>query len=103
MTISVNGMAIPLHPLDLTTGQDRSSETCIGAIQAADELLSSSTRLGDMILGVPFLRNVYTVLAHDVPLANGSFDTEAAKNHQTLQIRPRLGLISLTDPECGHG
>jgi len=96
MTISANGMTIPLHPLDLTTGQDRSSQMCIGTIQAADELLSSSTRLGDMILGVPFLRNVYTVLAHDVPFANGSFDTEATKN---LQINPRLGLISLTDPE----
>jgi len=99
MTISINGMTIPLHPLDLTTGQDRSSQMCIGTIQAADELLSSSTRLGDMILGVPFLRSVYTVLAHDVPFANGSFDTGVVKNHQTLQINPRLGLISLTDPE----
>ena len=99
MTISANGMTIPLHPLDLTTGQDRSSQMCIGAIQAADELLLSSTHLGDMILGVPFLRSVYTVLAHDVPLANGSFDTGVVKNHQTLQINPRLGLISLTDPE----
>ncbi|KAF9651667.1 acid protease [Thelephora ganbajun] len=98
MTISVNGMDIPLHPLDLTTGQDRSSQMCTGTIQAADELLYS-VRLGDMILGVPFLRNVYTVLAHDIPLANGSFDTEAAKNHQTFQIRPRLGLKSLTDPD----
>jgi len=97
MTISANGMDIPLHPLDLTTGQDKSSQTCIGTIQAADELLSSA-RLGDMILGVPFLRSVYTVLAHDVPLANGSFDTGAAKNHQAFQLRPRLGLISLTDP-----
>ena len=98
MTISANGMAIPLHPLDLTTGQDSSSQMCIGTIQAADELLSGSTHIGDMILGVPFLRSVYTVLAHDVPLANGSFDTQAAKNHQTLQINPRLGLLSLTDP-----
>jgi len=97
MTISANGMDIPLHPLDLTTGQDRSSQTCIGTIQAADDIMSSA-HLGDMILGVPFLRNVYTVLAHDIPLANGSFDTEAAKNNQTFNLRPRLGLISLTDP-----
>jgi hypothetical protein len=98
MTISANGVAIPLHPLDLTTGQDVSSQMCIGTIQSADELLGS-THLGDMILGVPFLRSVYTVLAHDVPLANGTFDTEAAKNHQTFKIRPRLGLMSLTDPD----
>ena len=71
---------------------------CIGTIQAADELLSS-TRLGDMILGVPFLRSVYTVLAHDIPFANGSFDTNAAESHQIFQIRPRLGLINLTDPD----
>jgi hypothetical protein len=95
MTISVNGMAIPLHPLDLTIGQGISSQTCIGTIQAADELLSS---VGDMILGVPFLRNVYTVLAHDVPFANGSFNTAAVNNNETFQIRPKLGLINLTDP-----
>lgn len=98
MTISANGMTIPLHPLDLTTGQDISSQMCIGTIQAADELLSS-TRLGDMILGVPFLRSVYTVLAHDIPFANGSFNTETVKKRQTFQILPRLGLISLTDPK----
>jgi hypothetical protein len=97
MTISVDGMAIPLHPLDLTTSQGVSSQTCIGTIQAADELLSS-TGGGDMILGVPFLRNVYTVLAHDVPSANGSFDTNAMNNNETFQIRPRLGLMNLTDP-----
>lgn len=98
MTISANGMTIPLHPLDLTTGQDKSSQMCIGTIQAADDLLSSN-RLGDMILGVPFLRNVYTVLAHDTPLANGSFSTRAAKNPRGIRVLPRLGLISLTDPE----
>ncbi|KAF9778571.1 acid protease [Thelephora terrestris] len=97
MTISLNGMAIPLHPLDLTIGQGISSETCVGTIQAADGLLSSSST-ADMILGVPFLRNVYTVLAHDVPFANGSFNTQAVNNNQTFMIRPRLGLINLTDP-----
>ena len=94
MTISVNGRAIPLHPLDLTTGP---SDTCVGTIQAADDLLVSA-HVGDMILGVPFLRNVYMVLAHDVPLANGSFDTQAANNNQSFQIRPRLGVMDLTDP-----
>lgn len=97
MTISVNGMAIPLHPLDLTMGPDKPSQTCVGSIQAADDLLRSA-RIGDMILGVPFLRNVYTVLAHDIPLANGSFDTQSAQNHQPFYLRPRLGLMGLTDP-----
>ena len=97
MTISINDMIIPLHPLDLTTGQDRSSQMCVGTIQAADELLDS-THLSDMILGVPFLRSVYTVLAHDVPFANGSFDTGVVNNPQPFQIQPRLGLVGLTDP-----
>ena len=97
MTISINDMDISLHPLDLTISQGISSQTCLGVIQAADDLLSS-TRAGDMILGVPFLRNVYTVLAHDIPFANGSFDTESINNNETFQIRPRLGLINLTDP-----
>lgn len=97
MTISVNGMAIPLHPLDLTISQGISSQTCVGTIQAADQLLSSANA-GDMILGVPFLRNVYTVLAHDIPFANGSFNTDAVNNNETFQIRPRLGLMDLTDP-----
>lgn len=97
MTISVNGKPISLHPLDLTTGQDRSSQTCVGTIQAADDLLRSN-HVGDMILGVPFLRNIYTVLAHDIPFANGSFDTQAANSHQSFEIRPRLGVMGLTDP-----
>ena len=97
MTISVNGKPIPLHPLDLTTGPGGPSQTCVGSIQAADDLLRSA-HIGDMILGVPFLRSVYTVLAHDVPLANGSFDTQSAQNHQPFQLRPRLGVMGLTDP-----
>ena len=97
MTISLNNMTIPLHPLDLTNNQGTSSQTCIGTIQAADDLLNSS-HIGDMILGVPFLRSVYTVLAHDVPLANGSFNTVPLNNNQTFQIHPRLGLLGLIDP-----
>ena len=97
MTISVNGVTIALHPLDLTTVQDRSPQICLGTIQVADELLGSA-HLSDMILGVPFLRSVYTVLAHDLPFANGSFDTGAVNSPQPFYIRPKLGLMGLTDP-----
>ncbi|KAI0671291.1 aspartic peptidase domain-containing protein, partial [Trametes maxima] len=86
----------PLHPLDLTyyPPNDPSSETCIGAIQTPDHIGITLTQ-ADMILGVPFLRNAYTVLAYDAPAQNGSFpqNTGAAS-----RIQPRLGILPLTDP-----
>ncbi|KAJ7109622.1 acid protease [Mycena crocata] len=92
---------IPVHPLDLSTPPPSKSSNptfCIGLIQtSADATLSNpSSGIGDMILGVPFLRNVYTVLAYDTPAANGTFPIPIANDSTT--IRPRLGLMSLTDP-----
>ena len=99
MTISLDDRPeIPLHPLDLTaeSPQDNQDEFCIGLIQTADSQLSNpSNSLGDMILGVPFLRNVYTVMAYAAPDENGSF---APVNDSNQTITPRLGLLSLTDP-----
>jgi hypothetical protein len=54
------------------------------------------SNIGDMVFGVPFLRNVYTVLAFDVPYANGSFPAPIIND--TVTVRPRLGLLGLTDP-----
>jgi len=56
-----------------------------------------------MILGVPFLRNVYTVMAYSVPNPDGSFtgpagDTDDTNNVIDSTVRPRLGLMPLTDP-----
>ena len=99
MTITLDDRPeIPLHPLDLTAEppQSNQAEFCIGLIQSADSQLSNpSNSLGDIILGVPFLRNVYTVMAYTTPNANGSF-TPLDGDNQT--ITPRLGLLSLTDP-----
>ena len=99
MTITLDDRPeIPLHPLDLTAEppQDNQAEFCIGLIQTADAQLSDpSNALGDIILGVPFLRNVYTVMAYTAPNPNGSFPPVNGSN-QT--ITPRLGLLSLTDP-----
>ena len=99
MTITLDDRPeIPLHPLDLTAEppQNNQAEFCIGLIQTADAQLSNpSNSLGDIILGVPFLRNVYTVMAYTTPNANGSF-TPVNGDNQT--ITPRLGLLSLTDP-----
>ncbi|KAJ7048488.1 aspartic peptidase domain-containing protein [Mycena amicta] len=99
---------IPLHPLDLSAmpsvnAADQSS--CMGLIQtSANTLLSDPTSaIGDMILGVPFLRNVYTVMAYDVPAPNGTFPPFALRignngTNASQPIRPRLGLLGLTDP-----
>ena len=98
MTITLDDRPeLPLHPLDLTAEppQDNQAQFCIGIIQAADAQLSSpGSSLGDMILGVPFLRNVYTVMAYTAPETNGSF-TPVNGSNQT--ITPRLGLLSLTN------
>jgi hypothetical protein len=73
MTITLdNRPEIPLHPLDLTgepSVGSAASTYCIGLIQAADvHLTRPDSDAGDMILGVPFLRNVYTVMAYDPPV-----------------------------------
>lgn len=99
MTISLDDRPeIPLHPLDLTAEppQNNQAEFCTGLIQTADSQLSNpSNSLGDIILGVPFLRNVYTVMAYTAPNANGSF---APVNGSNQTIAPRLGLLPLTSP-----
>ena len=104
MTITLDDRSeTPLHPLDLTTepSQDNSAQFCTGLIQTADAQLSSPGYKADIVLGVPFMRNVYTVMAYSVPNSNGSFT--AANSDQTdgglsQTITPKLGLMSLTDP-----
>src|SRR5882762_5497317 len=63
MSITLDGRGeIPLHPLDLTAEplDSPTSGTCVGTIQASDSTFSNPTsNVGDMILGVPFLRNTY--------------------------------------------
>jgi hypothetical protein len=71
MTITLDDRPeIPLHPLDLSTEPPASatSENCISVIQANNALFAQS---GSIILGVPFSRNVYFVMAYDPSDANG--------------------------------
>lgn len=105
MTITLDDRSeTPLHPLDLTTepSQDSSSQSCTGLIQTADAQLSSPNSKADIVLGVPFMRNVYTVMAYSVPNSNGSFTAvnNSDQNDGALPpaTTPTLGLMSLTDP-----
>lgn len=91
MTITLDGQPeLPIHPLDLTSepsGQN-SAQYCVGLIQADDAQLAATTSHGDMILGVPFMRNVYTVLAYEPPPFNVSVYSG---------IDPVLGFLGLTN------
>ncbi|KAF8551129.1 acid protease [Imleria badia] len=95
MTITLDGQnELPLHPLDLTAepaGQS-SSQYCTGLIQTDPSKLTATSDIGDMILGVPFMRNVYTVMAYEQPDANGTFNTSVQFGTQ-----PTLGLLGLTN------
>jgi hypothetical protein len=95
MTITLDGQnELPLHPLDLTTepvGQS-SSQYCTGLIQTDPSKLTATSDIGDMILGVPFMRNVYTVMAYEQPDATGNFNTSVQ-----FGTHPVLGLLGVTN------
>jgi hypothetical protein len=86
---------MPLHPLDLSTQSqtDASSSNCVGLIQTDGGVMDTSPNVSDMILGVAFLRNVYTVMAYDVPDAHGAFPA----NNNSTNLQPQVGLLSLTN------
>ncbi|KAI0768926.1 aspartic peptidase domain-containing protein, partial [Irpex lacteus] len=92
MTVTLDDRtAIPLHPLDLTVG---AAGNCMGMIQAYPAG-STVADVGDVILGVPFMRSAYTVMAYDAPDAHGIFPNASQSRSVT---HPRLGLLGLTDP-----
>ena len=95
MTITLDGQSeLPLHPLDLTaepTGQSN-SQYCTGLIQTNPSGLAANSDIGDMVLGVPFMRNVYTVMAYEQPDATGNFN-----NSFQFGTHPMLGLLGLTN------
>lgn len=95
MSITLDGQPeLSIHPLDLTTEPSGQSgaQYCIGLIQSADSQLLAHPNIGDMVLGVPFMRNVYTVMAYKKPNANGTFTASVDEG-----IQPTLGLYGLTD------
>ena len=98
LTVTVtlgNSPPVSLHPLDLTAypSGDPTSGMCVGLIQSSDAL-NSPLGFGDIILGVPFLRSVYTVMSYLEPDSDGTIGAPGSD-----QINPRLGLLGLTDPE----
>ncbi|THG94158.1 hypothetical protein EW026_g7256, partial [Hermanssonia centrifuga] len=94
MTVTLdNRTAIALHPLDLSTPNSDSS--CLGLIQAYPEG-SEVANIADIVLGVPFMRSTYTVMAYDTPDSHGNFPNASAM--PSPNINPSLGLLGLTNP-----
>ncbi|KAL5495684.1 hypothetical protein ACEPAI_1147 [Sanghuangporus weigelae] len=93
MTITLDDRSeIPIHPLDLTAVPGSGGSTCTGLFQQSP-FLTLPHGFGDIILGVPFLRNVYTVMAYKHVDANGVVGSSG-----DTPISPQLGLLNLTDP-----
>lgn len=84
MSITIGQIRLPLHPIDMSQlpSNDPSSTTCVGTIQA-NPSIDQGKLPGDIILGVPFLRNVYVV--HDLGSGDGT------------SRGPRFGVASLTN------
>lgn len=92
---------IPLHPLDLSNHIDNNPNinptTCLGTLQYSPQLGTPNSP-ADIVLGVSFLRNVYTV--HDLSPPSG--DDDDGSNNSGMGTgdgseAPRLGILPLTD------
>jgi len=88
VSVTIGRVEYPIHPIDASYKANPSDKGCIGSIVASD-YLGQEGAAGDMILGIPFLRNIYTVL---------SFSEKVGEHEDDLLANPRLGLLSLTDP-----
>ncbi|KAF8964869.1 hypothetical protein BDZ97DRAFT_822214 [Flammula alnicola] len=82
---------------------ENQAQYCIGLIQPADaQLTNPASSIGDMILSVPFLRNIYTVMAYTLPNPDGSLPVFDPANQTdgglSQTIRPRLDVLPLMNP-----
>ncbi|KAH9915095.1 aspartic peptidase domain-containing protein [Fomitopsis serialis] len=97
MTITLDDRTqIPLHPLDLSTSSSTAGSYCMGMIQSTAQM-TSSVHVPDVVLGVPFLRSVYMVMAYENPDEGGTFSSDDTYQHAGEQANPQLGLMALTN------
>ncbi|KAH8120626.1 acid protease [Phellopilus nigrolimitatus] len=99
MTVTLDDRSeIPLHPLDLSAVSltDTSNPMCVGLVQQSSSL-ENALGLGDIILGVPFLRSVYTVMTYE-SVSSGGIVGNGKRAVKRDDIEPRLGLLNLTNP-----
>ncbi|KAK0487697.1 aspartic peptidase domain-containing protein [Armillaria novae-zelandiae] len=102
ITFKFSGNSYHIHPLDATMDPSLSNSSnlvdskgrtsCLGSFQPFAFTPSSLTY--DMILGMSFLRNVYTVFNYGDFVAGG--------NGTTVRGDPYVQLLSTTDPAEAH-
>ncbi|KAJ9123052.1 hypothetical protein QFC22_001241 [Naganishia vaughanmartiniae] len=82
LSFTFGGKQYPVHPLDMSdySSTDPSQKTCLGLIQYAPGLTA-----GDVILGVSFLKNVYSIY------------TYPSSYTSTSSWLPMVGMLSLTN------
>lgn len=91
MTITLDDRGeIPLHPLDLSA-QPSGGSQCMALFQQSS-VLEDPNGFGDIILGVPFLRNVYTVMAYEPVSSSG-----IVGSRKRVDSNPQLGLLNITN------
>ncbi|KAJ6508388.1 aspartic peptidase A1 [Mycena sanguinolenta] len=97
LTFHFGGVAIPIHPLDVVdnnfpaTTDVNGNPACIGAFQPITSAFSLFGNF-DMIMGMTFLRNVYTLMDFGDWVDNASND----------RGDPFIQLLPLTDPVAAH-
>lgn len=98
MTITLDDRSeIPLHPLDLSTSSQTAGSYCMAMIQSSSPFSTPGFMLPDLVLGVPFLRSTYMVMAYEHPSENGSFTSQDTYEEAGEQVNPQLGLLALTN------
>lgn len=83
MALQINGQVFPLHPLDVIPNGLVNASTCVGSFVPQT---SSASDDFDWIIGVNFLRSVYSVYNF------GEFDDSGSMSD------PHVKLLSLVDP-----
>ncbi|EJU02993.1 acid protease [Dacryopinax primogenitus] len=99
-TITIGGTNYALHPLDLSipSSNDPTSSNCIGGIQS----MPSGQTAGDIILGVAFLKNVYSVYTSNSSIYTSNSTTNLypattpAPSADQADL-PHVGLYPLTN------
>jgi len=88
-TFTIGGVKYPIHPLDLSL---KFNGKCYGAFQPSTVTFADASSQFDMILGMAFLRNTYTLIDY------GDFVDANA----TEKTPPFVQLLSLTDETDAH-
>ncbi|KAH9980160.1 acid protease [Lactifluus volemus] len=91
ISFTFGGVTIPIHPLDAVSGDFRSGNLCAGAFQPISTAFSVFGNY-DMILGMSFLRNVYSVFDY------GNFVEDSSNDRGD----PYVQLLPLTNPTTAH-